>query len=180
MNILSIFGANLSAFGFGGANVIAKVALGKLGVIQTLVIGSAAGSVLLFIISLLTGDLGIARTILPLALGMAVLEVFLYLVLYKTFAVANLTIAVSIMSTYPAFALAMSVLFLNESIDLLKALLVLLVILGAILTSVDWQGVFKDGLDKKDLVKGLPWILLCLALHVVYFPLLSVYTGEEH
>lgn len=179
MNVLAILGANISALGFGGANVIAKIALGKLSVIQTLVIGTAAGSVLLFFISLFTGDLSIARNILPLAFGMAILEVSLYLVLYKAFAIANLTIAVSILSTYPAFALIIAALFLNESITPLKAVLVLLVILGALLTSVDWQGVFKDGFDKKDLVKGLPWILLCLLLHVIYFPLLSVYTGEE-
>ncbi len=179
MNILSIFGANLSALGFGGSNVVAKIALGKLGVIQTLVIGTAAGSVLLFFISLFTGDLSIARTILPIAFGMAILEVLLYLVLYKAFAIANITVAVSVLSTYPAFSLVLAVLFLNESITPLKAGLVLLIIFGALLTSIDWRGVFKDGLDKKDLVKGLPWILLCLVFHVVYFPLLSVYTGED-
>lgn len=61
----------------------------------------------------------------------------------------------------------------------LKAFLVILVILGAILTSIDWTGVVKNGFDKKDIVKGMPWILLCLLLHIIYFPLLSVYTGEN-
>jgi len=174
MNILAILGANLSALGFGGANVVAKIALGKLSVIQTLLIGTAAGSILLFVLSLFTGDLSIARDILPLALGMAALEVSLYLVLYKA-----LTIAVSILSTYPAFSLLIAVLFLNESMTPLKAFLVVLVILGAILTSIDWKGVVKDGFDRKDIVKGMPWILLCLLLHIIYFPLLSVYTGED-
>lgn len=110
MNILAIFGANLSALGFGGANVVAKKALENLSVIQTLLIGTASGSILLFVLSLLTGDLSIALDILPLALGMAVLEVSLYLVLYKAFSIANLTVAVSILSTYPVFSLLIAVL----------------------------------------------------------------------
>ena len=179
MNILAILGANLSAMGFGAANIVAKKALGNLSVIQTLVIGTAAGSTLLFIISLLSGDFSIARHILPFAVGMALLEVLFYLILYKAFSVANLTVAVSVMSTYPAFSLIIATLFLNETVTPLKVFLAILVILGAILTSIDWGGVIKDGLNKKDIVKGFPWILLCLILHVVYFPLLSVYTGEE-
>lgn len=179
MNVLAILGANLSALGFGGANVVAKKALENLSVIQTLLIGTASGSILLFTLSLLTGDLSIARDIFPLALGMAALEVSLYLVLYKAFAIANLTVAVSIISTYPAFSLLVAVLFLNEQMTSLKAFLVIGVILGVILTSIDWKGVVKDGFDKKGIVRGMPWILLCLLLHVVYFPLLSVYTGEN-
>lgn len=140
MDILAILGANLSAMGFGAANIVAKKALGNLSVIQTLVIGTAAGSALLFVISLLSGDLSIAREILPFAFGVALLEVLFYLILYKAFAVANLTVAVSVMSTYPAFSLIIAALFLNETVTPLKVFLATLVILGAILTSIDWGG----------------------------------------
>ena len=165
----------MSAFGFGAANVVAKKTLENLSPQQTLVVVLASGSTLLFMLMIATGNTENMLPIIPMALVMALLELASYLSLYKSFSIANLTVAVSILSTYPLFTFLIATGFLGENGDYYKLLSIVLIILGAILTSIDWQGVIRDGFDKRDLAKGLPWVLVTLGLYIVYFPLLSVF-----
>jgi drug/metabolite transporter (DMT)-like permease len=111
--------------------------------------------------------------------GLALMEVVLYLALYKTFDVSNVTVATAVMSSYPILSTVFTVLVLSQTISWTAFGFIILLVLGAIMTSIDWPGVFKDGLDKQDLVKGFGWIAVTTLIHALYFPLLGVFTTTE-
>jgi len=100
---------------------------------------------------------------LLVAIGLlGVIEVLLYLTLYKAFAVANVTVATSLLSSYPVLATLITVVFLSQSIVPLKFGAILIIVLGAILVGVDVRSMLNGKLSKYEVVKGLPWVFVCL------------------
>lgn len=173
-----IIGAIIGAMGFGTANVVIKKSLSSLTIPQTLMMSTLSGVFFLFLFAFFNGGLQILSPNLILLSGLlACGEVILYLVLYKTFEVSNVTVATAVSGTYPLLATLFTVLVFSETLPLNKLGFIVLLVLGAIVTSINWSGVFKDGFDKKDLVKGFGWIVLTTLLHAVYFPLLGNFTS---
>src|SRR5690606_14607273 len=68
-------------------------------------------------------------------------------------------------------------LLLGEMVNATQFIWVIILVLGAIITSLDWRKVISDGLDKNDFTKGLGWIILTLLLHAIYFPTLADFTA---
>lgn len=108
----------------------------------------------------------------------AVGEVALYLTLYKAFDAANVTVAGAVLATYPIVSTVVAVLFLGEVVSLAQALLILLIVIGALVTGLDWNMILKEKLSRNAFVKGLGWVLICLCLHAIYFPALGNLTAE--
>lgn len=176
--MFGIVGAIIGATGFGAANVVIKKSLSSLSIPQTLMMSTLSGVVFLFLFSLLRGEFQILPSDVLVAAGLlAIGEVILYLVLYKTFDVSNVTVATAVSGTYPLLSTIFTVLVFSEVLPINKVGFILLLVLGAIVTSIDWGGVFKNGLDKKDLVKGWQWIVLTTLVHALYFPLLGNFTS---
>jgi drug/metabolite transporter (DMT)-like permease len=173
-----IIGAIVGATGFGAANVVIKKSLSSLSIPQTLMMSTLSGVFFLAVFALLSqGFEVITPTVVGLAALLAIGEVTLYLVLYKTFAVSNVTVATAVSGTYPLLATLFTVLVFSETLPFNKFLFILLLVAGGIVTSLDWNGVFKNGLDQKDLVKGFGWIAVTTLIHALYFPLLGNFTA---
>lgn len=176
--VIAILGAIISALGFGTANVVIKKSLGNHSIPQVLTMSMAAGAIFLGLLVLSKGILaGVQGDLLLTLMLFAIGEVALYLSLYKAFAASNVTVATALLSSYPVVATIITVVFLKEPTTLTRVGLILALVVGAIITGIDWNQVRKDGFDRRDLVKGLPWIILSLLAHAVYFPALSNLTA---
>lgn len=176
--MIGILGAIIGATGFGTANVVIKKSLSSLTIPQTLMMSTLSGVFFLFVFALLSGGLQmLSPNLILLSALLACGEVILYLVLYKTFEVSNVTVATAVSGTYPLLATLFTILVFSETLPWNKLGFIVLLVLGAIVTSINWSGVFKDGFDKKDLVKGFGWIVLTTLIHAVYFPLLGNFTS---
>jgi drug/metabolite transporter (DMT)-like permease len=176
--MFSIFSAFMGAFGFGTANVVIKKSLGSLSIPQTLMMSTLSGIawLLLFLLATRTGLQFSLRDVV-LAGGLALAEVTLYLVLYRTFAVSQVTVASAVSGTYPILAAVIAAVVFKEAIVGQQWLAIVLLVVGAILTSVNWAGVFDGKLDGNELAKGWPWILATTLIHALYFPLLGQFTS---
>jgi len=176
-----LIGAILSAVGFGIANVVIKKLLGNTSIPQTLLMSFGFGVVFLLILNLIQGfpSTEYAINLLPTLALFAVGEVALYLSLYKAFDVANVTVASSILGIYPVLSIFYAMVFFQEIVLPIKIGIIVLMVVGAVLVGVDFSGILKNGFDKKDLAKGLPWVLLCLLLHAIYFPALGGLTADS-
>ncbi|MFS8130871.1 MAG: EamA family transporter [Candidatus Dojkabacteria bacterium] len=175
-----IIGAILSAVGFGIANVVIKKLLGNTSIPQTIIMSFGFGALFLLILNFIQGfpEYNYAVSLLPTLALFSFGEVALYLVLYKAFDAANVTLASGILSAYPVLSTFFAVIFLHETVLPVKILFIILMVVGAIILVIDWNEVRKNGFDKKDLIKGLPWVLLCLLLHAIYFPALGNLTAD--
>lgn len=174
-----LFGGIISASGFGAANIVIKKSLASLTIPQTLMMSTLSGIFFLILVTLLAKvtesfTLGFFLA----AGGLAILEVSLYLLLYKTYEVSNVTVATALISTYPIVATLFTVIFLNETLEGIKYIFILLMVIGVIVISINWDEVFKNKFDKKDLMKGLPWMFATMLIHTLYFPLLGEFTEQ--
>lgn len=176
--MIGILGAVIGATGFGAANIVIKKALSNLTIPQTLMMSTLSGIVFLALFSLIGGAFeSVTFNTFLIAGLLACGEVLLYLVLYKTFAVSNVTVATAVSGSYPLLSTIFTVFILSEALPLSKLGFIALLVVGGIVTSINWDGVLKNGFDKRDLVKGFNWILLTTALHAVYFPMLGAFTS---
>lgn len=174
----SLFGALLSSLGFGSANVVIKKSLGNLTIPQTLFPATLSGVFFLSLLVLTTNIENFDINIIILCSLLALMEVSLYLVLYKTLSTANVSVAIALIGIYPVISLIFSILFLNEIIEPNKIGFIFLIVFGAIATSIKWEDVWKDGFDKGDMTKGLGWIIATTLVHALYFPLLGEFTSD--
>lgn len=176
---ITIWGALVSALGFGIANIVIKKALGNTSSSQILLTAVFAGSCLLFAMNLTKG---FPQTI-PLELIFtfilfAFFEVGLSLSLYKAFEVADVTVASGVISSYPIISTLIAILFLNEVIHTNKLIFIFLLVIGAILISIDWKSLKTKRFGLKSFTKGLPWAVLCLLINAIYLPLVGNFTAS--
>ncbi len=110
---MGILGAILGATGFGTANIVIKKSLSSLTIPQTLMMSTLSGALCLSVFSLVTGNFEVVtlNTIL-LSAVLSVMEVTLYLSLYKTFAISNVTIATAVIGVYPILSTLFTVFVL--------------------------------------------------------------------
>jgi drug/metabolite transporter (DMT)-like permease len=177
--MFSIFSAFMGAFGFGTANVVIKKSLGSLSIPQTLMMStlSGIGWLLLFLMATRAGLLFSLQDVL-LAGGLALAEVTLYLVLYRTFAVSQVTVAIAVSGTYPILAAIIAAVLFQEVIGAQQWLAIAVLVVGALLVSVNWAELRDGKLDGNELAKGWPWILATTLIHALYFPLLGQFTSQ--
>ena len=175
----ALFGALISALGFGLANIVIKKSLSTASIPQVLLNSMVSGSVFLFILVLINGfprdtSFNLFFTLALFAIG----ETCLYLSLYKAFEKADVTVAAGVISIYPIFSTIFTVLFFNEKITLLKVFFTLLMVIGVILISIDWTSIKTSKFGYNSFTKGLPWAILCLLIHSLYFPALGNLTSS--
>lgn len=175
----AIIGAIVSALGFGLANIVIKKALNNTSIAQTLLGSMLSGVFFLVLLVLFNGFTGNIswQMIVTLAI-LAIGEVALYLSLYKALEVSDVTVAVGIINTYPIVSTIVAILFLHEAVHFLTIVYILLLVFGAILISIDWADIKLNKFNKQSFSKGLPWALLSLLIHSIYFPSLGNVTSS--
>lgn len=174
-----LLGAIIGATGFGAANIVIKKSLSTLTIPQTLMMSTLSGAVCLGVFALLSGNFSLLSPQgIAAAAGLSIMEVVLYLLLYKTFEISNVTVATAVMGTFPIISTLFTMFVLVEPLAPHKLGFIALLVLGAIITSINWNDVFTNGFQKSDLVKGLGWIAITTLIHALYFPLLGHFTSD--
>lgn len=175
----TILGALISSLGFGTANVVIKKSLADLSSAQVLTMSTISGLISIGIFVAATGASdNLELNLFLAAAGLAILEVIFYLMLYKAFDSSNVTIATALINTYPIYSTVFAIFILGENIASYKYIGIVLMVIGAIVISIRWQEVFKNGFDTSDFSKGIHWIIIATAIHAVYFPLLGTFTSD--
>lgn len=139
---VAIIGALISALGFGIANIVIKKALSDTSIPQTLLSSMISGSAFLFLLVLINGfPNNISWQLIGTLALFAVGEVSLYLSLYKAFEAADVSVASGVISVYPILSTIFTVVLLKEGISYAKIGFILLMVVGAILISIDWSSI---------------------------------------
>ena len=176
---VALIGALMSAIGFGLSNIIIKKALSNTSIPQILISSMISGVVFLLLLVLLSGfpsnvSIELIITLAIFALG----EVCLYLSLYKAFDEADVSVATGILGIYPIISSVFTVLFLGDMIGVEKVGFIVLMAIGAIFIGLNWQEFKSKKLGLNSFMKGLPWALLSLLIHSIYFPALGNLTAS--
>lgn len=168
---IAILGGVLGMMGFGIADFLAKKAIDRIGSLKALIFTQIFGAFLLFFYFFSDHSMPVfnLKNILSIT-AFGFFNGISYLALYRSFELGKLSIVSPISSSYAILAALVSFLFFGETFSNLKILSLILVITGVIFTAIDPRGL-KNGIDKKDLSKGVPEALLFLVICGVYVPL---------
>jgi drug/metabolite transporter (DMT)-like permease len=175
---MSAIWALLSSLSFSSANIVIKKSLSDLSIPRTLMMSTLSGLCVL-LVYILVGqvEINISNQFILLGLVFAAAEVTIYWSLFKAFAEGNVSVATGIITIYPILSTIISIVLFGQSTTWWVVVFIIIMICGAILVSVDWRDLQKNGLGKEDIAKGLGWMLLAMLLHAVYFPSLYEFTS---
>jgi len=167
---IAILGGVLGMLGYGISDFVAKKAIDKIGNLKTLFYTQLIGVFFLAIYffndrSMPSFDL---KNIITIFL-FGFFNMIGYLALYKSFEVGKLSVVSPISSSYVILASLVSFFFFGETFSNLKIITLVLIICGVILTAIDIKGI-RDGLDLRDLSKGVPEALLVFLIFGIYVP----------
>lgn len=168
--VIALVGGLLGMLGYGISDFVAKKAIDKIGNLKTLFYTQLIGALFLFIYffkdrSIPSFDL---KNIISILL-FGFFNMVGYLALYKSFEVGKLSIVSPISSSYVILASVISFLFFGETFTSLKIITLVLIICGIILTALDIKGI-RNGLNWRDLSKGVPEALLMFLIFGIYVP----------
>jgi bacterial/archaeal transporter family protein len=170
---MSAIWALISAISFSGSNIVIKKSLSDVTNVKLLVTSSTTGFLLLFFYLIFSGiQFQFTPWFILLTFLFAIGELITYFSLFKAFAEGNVSIATSIIAIYPLLSTIFAVVFLSYSVTLFVVMMIVVLIVGSIMISVDWRDINKTGIGKDDIVKGLGWMFLSMILYAIYFPLL--------
>lgn len=168
--VIAIVGGLLGMLGYGISDFVAKKAIDKIGDFRTLFYTQLIGA--LFLVLYFFNDRSIPSFDLKNIISILLFGFFNmvgYLALYKSFEVGKLSIVSPISSSYVILASLVSFLFFGETFTSLKIITLVLIICGIILTALDIKGI-RDGLNLRDLSKGVPEALLVFLIFGIYVP----------
>lgn len=172
----ALIGALISSFGFGSANIVIKKALESVSNHQALFMNFSSGVVFLLIYLLVRQELiWLSAVEFAIVAIFGICEVILYFSLYKAFDKGDVSVAGSIIGLFPILVTVFSITFLGAVVPVGDWIFIIIMILAAVIVTVDIKGLVSNGLDKKDLVQGIGWILVAMVAHAVYFPLLGAF-----
>ncbi|MFH1959626.1 MAG: DMT family transporter [Patescibacteria group bacterium] len=115
----------------------------------------------------------------PKILLLAAINLLATLLFYKALEKGKVSIISPINASYPVFVIPISAFFFHEQISLGILFLLVAIILGIILTSLDIKGILKDGFDKKDFNKGVPLVLMNVALLAIWIPFWDNFISDK-
>ncbi|MBU0576110.1 DMT family transporter [Patescibacteria group bacterium] len=98
---------------------------------------------------------------------------------YKALEKGKVSIISPINASYPVFAIPISVFFFHEQISSGILILLVTIIVGIILTSLDIKGILEDGFDKNDFNKGVPLVLMNVALLAIWIPFWDDFISDK-
>lgn len=97
------------------------------------------------------------------------LDLVAYISMYKAYSMNNVSVVAPITSSYAIVSAVVSYFFFDEPFSLAKVAVIILIMIGIILASFNFKDL-KDGLDKKDLMRGMPYVILTFCIYGFYVP----------
>lgn len=101
-------------------------------------------------------------------------DLIAYFMLYKAYTVGKVSIINPISSAYTIPTLFISLLIFHEPLTTAQGLLMALIIIGVIITAIDFKEL-KDGFQGKDLAKGLPQGIMAALSWGILLTIYSLY-----
>lgn len=155
--LLSILAGFVAMIGWGSSDFFAKISIGKAGKFRTLIWTQIIGFVLVLFLSLI---LGIDFSISPKLVGILFLSSIMgtagFFLLYKALEVGNASVVVPIASSYSVFSVIAAYIFLGQRVYDYQYIAIAVIIIGVILTSLEFKHVTK----KLSFMKGMLEVVL--------------------
>lgn len=169
--IIAIIAGLVAMLGWGTSDFFAKKTVDKIGDTVALFWMQTIGLIPLILFFLYNyNSTGLSWSITLPVIIFAIIDASGYLLFYKALERGKVSIVSPIVGSYSAFSVLISALVLGEHLSISIIVVLAMIILGILLTSLDFEEIKKDGFDKKDLVKGVPEAIIAVALFSVWFP----------
>jgi len=167
-----IFGL-IAMFGFGIANALVKIPTKKIGIIRTIFVRGIFSSLMLFLILLFfLPETNFDLTYIFIAVIIAIIGYIPLATFFKAIKSGKVGIITPIANSSIIFTVLLSIIFLKESLLATQILAILLIVVGIILTSINFKDLKNSNLFR--LESGIPYALVSAILWGVVFFLLKI------
>lgn len=167
-------------FAWGISNLFAKGAVSNLGKERTMVaVNIMAIIVMMPLLYVVRDAMRFDLAFFGAILFFGCLDFIAYLTLYKAYEIGKLSIIAPIVSGYAVVTLIVSAVFFGEPFTPAKIVMLILVIIGILLMSVDLAEL-RNGFSKNDLAKGVPHALFLLIFYGIYIPIWDKFIDDKN
>lgn len=116
---------------------------------------------------------------LPELIILAAVSLLALFMFFRALKLGKVSVISPISASYAIFVIPVSMFFFQEQVSSTTLVILGLIILGIILTSLDIKGILQDGLDKGDLSKGVPSVLLNVAILAFWIPFWDNFISDK-
>lgn len=174
--ILSGLGAML---GWGLSDFFAKKSVDKIGPLTSLLWMQLWGIIpLIFIFFQNYSITNIPKINIPTVMLLALADSIGYYMFYKALEKGKVSIIGPIVASYAAFSVIFAMLFFKETISSGALVSFAIIILGIIITSIDYDELKKEKLKLKDIKNGIPEAIIAVLIISAIFPLWGRFTSN--
>jgi uncharacterized membrane protein len=179
-SLLKAILGGLSGFlGFGISDFLIKIQVDKIGKYQSMIFvhGLWNGFLLPFLLVFpMRFEVGLQDILIILAFGFA--DVIAQALFYSAYEAGKASVISPIAASYAILAAIVSNVIFGEAFSTEKILAVVFVIVGVMLLSIDLKEL-KDGLQLRDLAKGVPQAICVLIIYGFFVPFWDSYITED-
>ncbi len=176
--MIAIIAGLSGMLGWGISDFFAKKTIDKIGDLKTLIGSQIIGGIALLIYFLFTGSPipTITSVALVYLVALAALDGAGYLLLYRAFQKGVMSIVSPIASSAAGFSVLVAVFLFKESLSSTGLIGVILIFLGILITSTDFNDL-KKSFSRSNLKKGIPEAIGALIILGFWFPLWDRFVG---
>lgn len=169
--IIALSAGLLSMLGWGISDFFAKKSVDRISHTVALFWMQALGIIPLLLLFLFQMNIsGITLVVILKVIILGVVDVLGYLFFYKALQKGKASIVSPIVASYSALSVIIATVFLGEKLSVSTILILLIIFIGIIITSIDFDELKRKGIGKEDLTKGIPEAILGAALFSIWFP----------
>lgn len=155
--LLSVFAGLGAMIGWGSSDFFAKISIGKAGKFRTLLWTQIIGFAFVIILSLIIGaDFFISPKLLGILFVSSIMGTVGFFLLYKALEMGNASVVIPIASSYSVFSVIAAYVFLGQRVNNYQYVAIAVIIIGVILTSLEFKHVTK----KLSFMKGMLEVVL--------------------
>lgn len=157
LSVSILFGI-IAMIGFGLCNAIAQIPSKEIGSQRTIFFKNVFVSILLAILFLFfQNEVSFDAKYIFIAFAISLLGYLALLLFYEALKIGKVSIIAPIANSSVIFTIIFSTIFFQESLSLIQLISIILIIIGIILTSLDFNDIRKTSSVK--LLSGVPYAL---------------------
>ncbi len=170
---MSLFFAFLAFFGWGVGDIFGTIATRKIGPLSTAIWFSLFQFLIFIVFSLFfLGELQqITLPILALNLVLGLVSVLATVTFYTAMGSANASLAGTIVSSFAALTVILSIVFLGESLTSQQALAIVVIFIGIAISSLNFKELRQGKLTNS---RGIAFALASMVFWGIYFAFLKI------
>lgn len=169
--LLAVLSGIGSMLGWGSSDFFTKKATAKLHEYSILFWSQIFGAIPLFVYLIISGNtFSFNISSLPLILVFALFYGIGYALYFRAISIGNLSLVSPTLSAYGGSAVLVSVLIFGETLSINTIIAIVVMFIGVILMSIDWQD-FKKNNNKISLSAGIAEALIALVIFSFWYPI---------